>query len=116
MMGELRFLGFIHANEPWTNVVLLFESSMVKESVEDSAAWHDPVKPTVIIAEAYRNQRDRQPQVRLSLDLKRQGDGRAALIGAESADPVPAGKNEGRNQPTRSSETAVFLQPANTRS
>jgi uncharacterized cofD-like protein len=71
-------LGFIRANKPWSDDVLLVEADVIDETDETSTARHDSVKLSNAIAEAYRKYRGRRrrlPRVRLNLDLRRPKNG-----------------------------------------
>ena len=92
-------LGFIRANKPWSDDVLLVEADVIDETDDNSAARHDPVKLSNAIAEAYRKYRGRRrrlPRVRLNVESNRTGNRLAVLDGDKSADPHPAGQKEGR--------------------
>ena len=71
-------LGFIRANKPWSDDVLLVEADVIDETDDNSTARHDSVKLSNAIAEAYRKYRGRRrrlPRVRLNLDRNLPGNG-----------------------------------------
>ena len=93
-------LGFIQANKPWNDDVLLVEADVIDESDKTSAARHDPVKLSNAIAEAYRKYRGRRrrlPRIRLNLEFKRPGKGHPILNGSGDVDPQPVGQENVRN-------------------
>ena len=81
-------LGFIRANKPWSDDVLLVEADVIDETDDNSTARHDPVKLSNAIAEAYpkyRGRRRRLPRIRLNLDSKRPSNGPDSIAAVGNA-------------------------------
>lgn len=90
-------LEFIRANKPWQDDVLLVEADVLDVI---STARHDDVKLSKAVAEAYRKYRGRRrrlPRVRLEVEEARPSNRPVVLNEDEIAEPVPAGRNQGRN-------------------